>query len=260
MGRALGAQGGYGTLTAVDVDAGTLAFVIGVVLLAATAQSITGFGFSLVAVPLLVTALPVEEAIPLNTLLALSNTAIMARANMRDVPWETVTPLFAGAVVAMPLGLGVLLFAPADAIRVTIGVATLAMVAALAAGLRFRSRSVVAELAVGSLAGTLSTSTGVNGPPVVLYLQGREHTPAEFRAALAVFFTGSGLVATAIFAASGVLTVTVVAVAALALPAVLAGNAAGGAVARRIDVVLFRRLVYVLLVTAAASALASALF
>lgn len=242
-----------------DVDAGTLAFVIGIVLLAATVQSITGFGFSLVAMPLLVTVLPVDEAISLNTLLALANTAIMARANVRDVPWETVVPLFVGAVVAMPLGIIALLVAPADAIRITIGLATLAMVAALAAGLRFPARSTALELLVGAIAGTLSTSTGVNGPPVVLYLQGRQHEPPRFRAALAVFFTGSGLVATAIFAASGVLTWTALLLAALALPAVLAGNAAGGGVARHIDGTLFRRLVYALLVAAALSALASAL-
>ena len=138
--------------------------------------------------PLFVAVLDVRDAIVLTTLVGIINNSILAKTSWRLVPWRTVTPMLAGAFAGMPVGLAVLLLAPPDAIRIAVGVVTIAMAFAVAAGLRFADASVPAELLVGGVSGLLNTSVGINGPPVVLYLQGRDHPPGEVRAALAVFF------------------------------------------------------------------------
>jgi uncharacterized protein len=241
------------------MDPALAVFVIAVVLLAATTQAVTGFGFALVAMPLFVILLDVRDAVVLTALLALVNAILMAVRGRADVPWSTVGPLLAGAVAGMPFGLAVLLLVPADALRAGVGVVTLVMVAALVRGLRFGTRSTRSELAVGGAAGVLTTSTAVNGPPVVLYLQGREHAPDEFRAALAVFFTASGAISSTIFAASGVMTPHAVALWAIAVPFVFIGNGAGRRLAGLLKAEVFRRVVLVLLVASACSALGAAI-
>ncbi len=236
-----------------------IAFVVTVVLVASTAQTLVGFGFALIAVPFFVAVLDVKDTVALTTLLGLVNSALVARHAWRHVPWRTVSWMLAGSLVGMPVGLAVLLFAPEDALRLGVGASTLVMAAALASGVRLGDSSIARELGVGLLSGVLNTSTSMNGPPVVLYLQGLEHPPQSFRGGLAVFFTAVSVMTLAAFLATGVVTLFAAGLAAAALPAVFAGSFAGHALLTRVDPVLFRRLVFALLVAAALSAVGSSI-
>lgn len=236
-----------------------MVFVVLVVAVAATAQTLVGFGFALIAVPFFVAVLDVKDTVVITTLLGLTNNAIVARTAWTHVPWRTVAWMFAGSLAGMPFGLAVLLFAPEDALRLGVGVVTIVMAAALASGLRFGSGSVASELGVGVVSGMLNTSTSMNGPPVVIYLQGLGHPPEEFRAGLAVFFFSVSAVTLAAFAATGVVSMPALGLAAAALPAVAVGSVAGHALLRRTHPALFRRLVFALLTAAALSAVASSL-
>jgi uncharacterized membrane protein YfcA len=243
--------------TGIGVD--TVIVVIAVVLIAGTAQTVTGFGFALIAVPCFVAVLDVRDAVALTSLLALVNSGVLARTAWRHVPWATIGPMLAGAVAGMPLGLAVLLFAPEDAIRLAVAGSTIALAAALALGMRIGDRHTPSEIGVGVVSGILSTSTGTNGPPVVLYLQGREHPPIEFRAGLATFFTVSGAVSLAAFAGTGVLTQDALVLALFGLPVVAVGSALGHWLAPRIEPAVFRRIVFALLVLSAAVAATTAI-
>jgi uncharacterized membrane protein YfcA len=240
------------------MDAATFAIVIAVVLVAATAQAVAGFGFALIAVPALVTVLEVRDAVVLVTLLGLVNSGLIAVTSWRHVPWATVGPLLAGAIAGMPAGLLVLLFAPADAIRAFVGVSTAVMAFAIIRGLRFGDRHLPSELGVGVISGVLNTSTATNGPPVVLYLQGREHPTEEFRGGLSVFFASSNVITLGSFFATRIVSVDAGLLFAAATPAILAGTVAGHLVLRRMEPEAFRRLVFVLLFASAASAVVSA--
>ncbi len=234
-------------------------FVVAVVLVASTAQTVAGFGFALVTVPFFAAVLDVRDAVVLSSLLGLLNHVILSRTAWSHVPWLTVFPLLAGAGIGMPLGLVVLLLAPEEALRLSVGVVTLALAAALAAGLRISRRHVAAEVGAGFASGLLNTSVGMNGPPVVLYLQGREHAPAEFRGALAVFFLVSSVITLAAFAAVGVISREALILWGIGLPAVAAGSIVGHALVRHVKPDAFRRLVFALLSVSAASAVASSL-
>ena len=241
------------------MEPGIVLFILAVVLVATTAQTVAGFGFALVAVPFFAAVLDVRDAVVLVSLLGVLNNAILTRTAWRHVPWEVVGPMLGGAFVGMPIGLVVLLLAPQDALRLTVGVATLTMAAALAAGLRFEHRSLAGEAGAGLISGLLNTSVGVNGPPIVLYLQGREHAPGEFRGAMAVFFFVCNVITLGGFFATGIVSHEALALWAAALPAVAVGSLFGHTLVRRVEPALFRRLVFVLLTASAVSAVASSL-
>lgn len=236
-----------------------MVFVIAVVLVAATAQSVAGFGFALVMMPLLVTVLDVRDALVVTTLLGAVNSGIIAATSWRHIPWSTVVPMLAGALAGMPAGLAVLLLAPADAIRLLVGVSTLVMAGMLVRGMRFGDRHVASELAVGAVSGVLNTSTGTNGPPVVLYLQGREHPPPEFRGGLNVFFVTCNVITLGSFLAARVVSVDAGLLFATALPAIAVGSTFGHVLVRRVEPATFRRLVFGLLFVSAVSAVVSAI-
>jgi uncharacterized membrane protein YfcA len=237
----------------------TLAAVIVVAALASFAQGVTGFGFALIAVPFLVLVVDVREAVVMSTLLGLVNVALMALRLWRAAPWGTVAWLLLGSVAGMPLGLAVLVFMPEDGLRLTVGIVTVAMAAALASGMRIPSTGPLAELAIGVVSGVLRTSTSMSGPPVVIYLQGRGQPPDAFRAAMTMFFLAGGLFSVGAFAGAHVITRRALALSGAALPAVYLANLAGHRLARRFDAPTFRRLVLALLVATALSGAGSSL-
>jgi uncharacterized membrane protein YfcA len=241
------------------MDPAVLAFVIAVLLIAATAQTVAGFGMALMAVPFLVTVLDVRDAVVIVAIASMLNTALVARVVWRHIPRAAVTTMLIGSFAGMPLGLLVLLFAPQDALRLTVGIAAIVMATAIVLGLRIGGRDRTGELVAGAISGALNTSTGMNGPPVVLYLQTRAFPPPDFRGALAAFFFLSGAATLITFAFTGVITSEALGLGAACLPAVLAGNWLGHQLLGRLSEATFRRVVLTLLIATALSAIATSL-
>ena len=148
-------------------------------------QAATGFGFSLVAAPLLFAAIGPEPAVVLLMVLGLEvNLLTLATERRRPRPlWRDTAVMLAWAVPGALAGVAVLRALPAVALQVAV---TLGVVGTLAAR-RVRAAHVPAWLA-GLAAGGLSTSTSTNGPPMLLHLLGRGATPEQVRDTLTVCF------------------------------------------------------------------------
>jgi hypothetical protein len=136
-------------------------------------------------------------------------------------------------------------------LQVLIAITVLASGLLLLRGLRFHAAGRAWDAVTGVISGVLNTSTSMSGPPVVLYLQGREVSPDRFRATLTAYFLASSVVAVGLLAMAGKFTRDVGLEAAVGVPAVGVGIAAGLLVYRRVDAVLFRRLVFALLFASA---------
>ncbi len=235
-----------------------LAAVLALVLFASIAKTVTGFGFALIAVPALVNVIEVRDAVVLAGLLSLANSVQMARRTWREMPWRSVAVIFAATLAGMPAGLAVLHWAEPDALRAGVGVTSLALAAVVVRGAPLRG-GVGGEIATGLVTGVLTTSTSMNGPPIVLYLQGRRLPPAEFRGALAGFFAVTGVVSVTAFALTGAVSRVAIGYFAAGLPAVWLGGLAGERLARWLPPTLFRRVVLGLLVASASVALVTSL-
>jgi uncharacterized protein len=187
-------------------------------------QAATGFGFSLLAAPLLFAAIDPEPAVVLLLVLGLEVnllTLSTERRRPRPLRRSTVT-LLAWALPGSLAGVAVLRALPAEALQVAV---TLGVAGTLAA--RRVTTAHVPAWAAGIAAGALTTSTSTNGPPILLHLLGRGATPAQVRDTLTVCFVGlAGLGALALFGTGdpalpdGTLTLALV-------PAVLAGHLVG---------------------------------
>jgi uncharacterized protein len=187
-------------------------------------QAATGFGFSLVAAPLLFAAIEPEPAIVLLLLLGLEVnllTLVSERRRPRPLP-ESTAIMLACALPGALAGVVVLRALPAAALQIAV---TLGVIGTLAAR-QVRSAHVPAWLA-GLAAGALTTSTSTNGPPLLLHLLGRGVTPSQVRDTLTACFVGlAGIGAVALFA-TGSPELPDGALAAGLVPAVLAGHLVG---------------------------------
>jgi uncharacterized protein len=233
----------------------TIALAVGGVAVGALAQSVTGFGFALLAGPVLVSILEPREAIAAMALLGmLVNVLSLTAARGRPEPLraESVT-LLLWAVPGLAAGAVALSRLPAEAVRVTVGVLVLAAVAQRRVG---TASATLPAPAAGLTAGALTTSTGLSGPPLVLRLAGLGVSPRARRDTLAVVFLALGVFGVAALAAAGLMRIPPT------FPALAAGAAGGALVGRRladrVDPVVADRLTTVLLIAAAVLSIVSA--
>jgi len=157
------------------------------VLLGTALQAATGFGFSLVAAPLVFSALDAEPAVGLLLVLGLEvNLLTLTTERRRPHPLRrSLTILLVAAAPGALIGVVVLRALPEVALQlfVTFGVA-----AALLA--RHVTSAHVPAVVAGFAAGALTTTTSVNGPPMLLHLLGRGATPVQVRDTLTAGFIG----------------------------------------------------------------------
>lgn len=180
------------------VDLLLVAAVAGIFVAAALAQAVTGFGAALVAVPLLTLITDPVAAVVAATGVSLvlsSGAAWRERAHVEVRPARTLT---VAGVLGMPAGLLVLTLLDEALLTACIAVTMLVLVVLVARGLHVPARALPTA---GLVSGALLTSTGMNGPPLVMALVGRE--PLRYRATLQAVFAGQDLVAVAAFAVLG---------------------------------------------------------
>ncbi|MFJ2704986.1 sulfite exporter TauE/SafE family protein [Streptomyces sp. NPDC087428] len=213
---------------------------VGVFLLAALAQAVTGFGAALVAVPLLTLVVDPVTAVVAATTVSLVLTAGSWRRERLHVDTGQARRLTLAGVLGMPLGLIALALSDEHTLSLLIGVALLVLVGLLSFGVRLPEGNVTTWTA-GFLSGGLLTSTGMNGPPLVLALQGLE--PRRYRATLQAVFCGQDVVAVAIFVALGHVSPTALLLTAAGVLGLPLGWAMGDRVFRRVPAQRFRPIV-----------------
>jgi uncharacterized protein len=223
-------------------------------------QSATGFGFSMLTSPLLLALLGPQQAVTASSFLGcmLSTVLLVGEGRRPHVERRDAALLVAFSLPGLVLG--------AIAVStLSVQVLTLVMATGVLAGLavRLRARRVGARPAprwsaplAGVASGTLSTSTGISGPPLIFHLLARGLPPARMRDTLAAIFASLGAIGLIPLAATGSLDVPSGMV--LLLAAALVGQVLGRSVFARMPPRVYEPVVLGVLVAAAAIALVSA--
>ena len=238
-------------MTLLVVIAATVAF-------AAAIQATMGFGFALIAVPIIAVADDPKVAVVAVTAIGIPMTlwnTIRWRAHLRVGPMATVV---GASLIGMPVGALILARAPDRALTLAIGIVVLGLTVWLWRGLHLPPGPRT-EVAAGIASGALATSTGTNGPPLVIAFQATGMERHAFRATLAGCFLVQGAVALVLFWAGGLLTNDVGAAFVVGVPAIVAGTLLGERLSNRLHGHAFRVAVLTLLGLSGALAIVSAL-
>ncbi len=227
----------------------TLIVAAAIIGVSAAAQAISGFGFALLAVPLLTLIMPTSEAVIVASLASLALTAGTAVRERAHVDWPTSRVIMITAICGMPIGLLLLNTLPEQALSVIVA-ATVLTSTWLVWRRPLMPNTRTGRLAVGALTGVLTTATGTNGPPLVAAFQTMGYAPRRFRATIAAIFTGCGLVSIGFFAYGGDITENSIWYALAGTPAAAVGWLVGDRIFHRIDARRFRYVVLIALVIA----------
>jgi uncharacterized membrane protein YfcA len=235
-----------------------LVVVASAVFFASFVQVLAGFGFGLLAVPVMTLAISPREAVIVSTFVSITVTSWQAWQYRRDCVRALSRRMTAAAYAGMPLGLWVFVAVDEDTLKIALGGAILVSVALLVHGLNLHHVGPGLDVAAGFISGVLNTSVSTNGPPLVFTLQARQLEPHQFRGTIARVFAWSAVAAIVLFVAAGKVTRDGLEAAAIALPAMWVGQVLGYPLRRHFVAARFRWLVLALLTLAAISAIVSA--
>ena len=220
--------------------ASTVAAVCGIVFVASLLQRTVGFGFALLAVPLLTFAVPATSAVVIALLDGTATSAWLLVHLRREVVVEPARRLAVAAVLGAPVGVVVLRVITPDGLRLLVGITTCVaavwiIVSSRTGGTDPAPAPRWRTYGLGFLSGVLTTSVATNGPPVVYELRRRALDGDAFRATVSAVFVVTDLVGIPLLAGSGLIPPGTVVLTALSLVACVGGIAAGAWVSRRME-------------------------
>jgi uncharacterized membrane protein YfcA len=235
-------------------------------LVGAVVQSATGFGFALVLSPALFAVMEPSEAVTALLVLGAALNLLVLRESHHP-RWSLLPQLLLAALPGLAAGALLLSVLSKNVLQVGVG---MAVIAAAAWQLRHRAAAHqvpaaagahhVPAAAAGFISGALTTSISISGPPLVLWLEAHDLSPAEFRATLSALFLALNIAGAAILlATSSGATLDAAPLAGL-LALVVAGYGLGALAFRRLDQRHFSTIVLGLVICSGLASIAAGLF
>jgi len=152
----------------------------------------TGFGAALIAAPfMLLAGFSVEDVVIINLVAGVVTRIGVSLRLWSHIDWRRVVLLVAGSLPGAWLGALPVLALSEHALKRVVGIVVVLCGLGMAAA-RWQQPympSTRAQLAGGFVSGYLSTTTSLNGPPIVLLLARAGLPPLSFIADLAAYFT-----------------------------------------------------------------------
>lgn len=230
------------------------------VLVSGAVSGLTGFGFALVSVPMLLLVYEPATVISVNAALAVFTTATVVLDGRRDVEFRSIGLLLPFSLVGLVVGVEVLRVANPEYIRVAVGVVVVLSALLLFRGARLPGTdSRWGDGVAGSVSGVLATTTGISGPPVILLLASRGLEKRVFRANVSLYFVFTSAASLAALYLRGLVEPGHLLLAALLVPAAFTGKVAGTALMHRFSEAAFRSLTLALILLTGTVAIVSAL-
>ncbi len=162
-----------------------------VFMLSSFLQTTTGFGFAIITAPLLALVLDVKETVMLVMVTGLMVKLLLLRVIRDEGSFADVLPLITAGVMGAIPGAYLLAVISSDGLKLFIGVVLLAATVAMWKNCTISiGNPRYAEAVVGAVSGFLTTTTSVNGPPIILYYLNAkvDANKAAFRANLTRYF------------------------------------------------------------------------
>lgn len=223
-----------------------LAIFLFIILVASILQTSTGFGFSILATPFLLLLFEPREAIQINIILSFVISIALITSIRRDIDFGILKRFIIGGIAGLPLG--IIIFLVADIDKLKLGVSLIILFMTIMLILQFRiSHSNNRDLLVGGLSGSLTSSIGMPGPPLLLYFSGTATQKEMLRGTTLAFYLFIYLMSLVIQVMFTGSNKTIWISSGLALPVVGIGLYVGQRLFKRINQYWFQIFTYIIL-------------
>ncbi|WP_164821460.1 sulfite exporter TauE/SafE family protein [Paenibacillus koleovorans] len=215
-------------------------------------QACTGFGFGIIAIPLLMLTFDAHTAIFLSGALSLASCLIALPSVWRHAERRLMLRVFGGSLIGLPLGALLYFAIPVLWLKLLVSISILVATALLARKTVFRLGE---GRRVGVISGTLSTSVGMPGPPLVMLLTSKGVNKDTFRGTSVLYNAMLYPISLLLQWMSDRVIIHSLAHFYWYIPAILLGQWIGSAIQKQITPVLFRGVTLLLLLVTGVNAL-----
>lgn len=232
-----------------DIFSTTWVLISCVVFFAAFIKGISGFGLILILAPILLLVLDPVNVVVLTLLLGLLSNTLVLGSFFKNINLMKILPLVISSSFGIPIGAWIITIVAPSTLKVIIGGVTVSSAILLSLGLsKTLTREKLAGSVTGFISGILSSSTGMSGPPVVLFMHNQNWEREMIQTSLALYFTYSAVLSLIALSIPGLVTMQIIISGASLIPALLAGLGLGLVVFRRLNARYFRWLTIVIII------------
>ena len=222
---------------------------LAIFLFSAALQGLTGFGFSILAVPLITLFISPKTAVPILLIYSMIINIVVLYSARKAINLKKIRILLIAGIIAMPLGTHLLVIMNEDLLKIFIGSMILVFGILLLIGFRKQfANEKLAMLPVGILSGLLGGSISISGPPIILFLSNQNVDKYTFRGNLAAYFFILNLFTIPVYYWNGLLTKEVWNYSLTFLPGLLIGVFVGNILSHKIKDDHFKKLTLILLI------------
>lgn len=223
---------------------GTAVYLFAVFLAAGFLQTVTGFGYGLVAAPLLALVLDIKDTVMLTMLTAVISVLLLMRGVRNQGSFAELTVLLPASLVGGAAGAAVMAVISGTGLKLLIGLVLLLVSGLMwrGAGLPIR-RTRLGDALLGVVNGFLGTTTSINGPLLVLYCLNASEDKNLFRGLMTRYFLIIDPATVLFWLLAGVLKPGNLWLPTLeAIPALILGLMLGERLFRRLNAETFRKI------------------
>jgi len=211
-------------------------------------QGLSGFGSTLLAIPILTVLLDIKTVIPLTALTGLVMTLFLLIQLWRHLVWKKIISFLIGMLPGIPLGVFFLKKVDKGIVQLLLGslLITYSVYSLISRASPKGTRDRWAYF-LGFFGGCLSGAFSASGPAVILYTSLQDWSKDQMKAAIQGMFTVSGAIVVFFYALSGLMTPLVLKYFGVSLPALFLGTYAGSLFYGRINDTQYKKIMFVLL-------------
>lgn len=218
-----------------------------IVIIASSLQTSTGYGFSIIGTPFLLIVYSFQEAVQINIILSICLSAVMIFKIRSEIDRALLKKLVKGSVIGLLPGIYIYLYIDTEMLKLAVGIIILLLTILLIKQYTVK-RTKAKDYTAGSLSGMLTTSIGVPGPPLLLYLSGAKIDKTVLRSTTLAFYLFAYTASLLMQIGFGGTSVEIWKSSALALPALFLGVIIGQVVFKKISQKIFLNITYVILI------------
>ena len=221
----------------------TIAITALIALFASFVRAVSGFGLALIAAPLLTFLMETKSAVALTVIMTGISSIFVLLYTWRYVDLRRAVFTCLGAAFGIPLGAYFMSILSSNTIQLAI--ASIAILLAILLMFKFSyrfARDSLGCVIAGFLSGFLATTTGMSGPPIVLFLLNQDLVTEKFVGTCGLIFLFISLAAFGAHAALSLINTGVLIQAVVLVPALWLGTHAGIKILPKLKPDLFKKI------------------
>lgn len=228
---------------------GLLIFGMLTFFVSALLQALTGFGLSILAIPLITIVISPKVTVPILLIYSMIVNIAVLYSSRKFIDFSRIWLLLISGIIGIPLGTKLLLVVDTNYLKLFIGILILGFGILLFKGVRKKLKhEKLGMIPIGFVSGIMGASISMSGPPLIIFLSNQNVEKQTFRASLALYFVLMNTFTIPIYIYNNLITPEVINYSLKFSPGLILGVILGNMFSHKIKEEHFRKFTLILLI------------